>query len=300
MSRPQTPIPEPTRPLVRFLRLSIIPVGILASISAVLAVVVGLPGLAVVIGVTVGLFAASMWLIPRSYSTLPAAAGIGLITWYVRDLVPTGLLLWIVGLAVASLVVSVFGWERVPRSLIPESIERAPDDATGKGAERFSSEFEELGYRQVGALSFRVMRFDVIESIMIGPNRDRFAQVTDSVITVVSHFGDKSLLTRNSGLTGVPPSVLTNDLRGAEPHELDAAHDRALSEISRWAGPDPIDADTIVDRTIDEERQTIVWMRSGAKVVVSRSGIGTGPLWDRSDREEAISAWLESVPPPSL
>lgn len=296
MRRPQTPIPQPAKRLFRVVRISIVPIGVLALVTAVLAVAVGLPGLGIVIGVTIGLFVVSVALIPRPYSVVPAAVAIGLIAWYTRNILPTGFLILIGGLAAASLVASV-RWKWVPRSLVPGNVTRAPDDAVGEGAERFLGEFEELGYRQVGALSFRTMGFDVIESIMIGPNRDRFAQVTDAVITVVSHFGERSLLTRNSGLTGVPSHVLTNDLRGAGPDELDAAHDRALDKISAWARPDPIDTDSIVDRTIDEERQTIEWMRSGGtKVIVSRSGLGSGPLWDRADRDESISAWLEGDP----
>jgi hypothetical protein len=300
MGRPHTPVPQAARPFLRSGRYAIVPVGLLGSIAAGLAWAEGSRSFAVAITASVGLFGVSAWLAPRPYSSAPAVLAIALLIWPIRHVVPVGLLVIVLATVIVALSARRMAKGRLPSDATPDNVRRAPDDAVGVGAEEFVRTFRELGYHQVGALSFRVFGFDVIETLMIGPNADRYAEVTDAAINVVSRFGHRTLLTRNSGMTALPPGVLASDLRGADPRELDSAHDRGIEEVSPWVSPDRIERDDFVERAIEEERRSLAWARTqGRRLVASTSGLGSGPLWERSDRATAIAAWLSNDPPAS-
>ena len=292
MGRPHPPTPLPARRTIRAARLGLIPVIGVAIIAAVLAWAEGHRSLGGWIVVGIGLFGITVASLPRWYWVIPAAMGSGVVLWGVRDMIPSPITIMMAILVFVVLIRALFPPSGLPREMTPESIRRAPDDAIGEGSEEFIRAFEELGYTRIGAIAFPVMSYEILETIMIGPDRGRFAEVTDAVVTVISRFGDHLLVTRNSAVTTTPAHVLTNDVRGGAPHELDSEHDRALTVIASFANPDHLDPGTLVDHAIDQERATIEWMRSGGvKVVASRSGLGRGPLADDPQRVARIESW---------
>lgn len=141
-----------------------------------------------------------------------------------------------VGLA-AGLAFGVYAVVRLPADLGSQTITTGPPDAVGVGAEEFIVEFERLGYEQVGSLTSPVGGHDLVISLMAGPGEDRYASVTDAVVTITSTFGSRSLVTRNSARSRMPPGMLDNPLRGAGPEELDAIHTAALALIAPYARP---------------------------------------------------------------
>lgn len=181
---------------------------------------------------------------------------------------------------------------RLPADLRSETIVLGPPDAVGAGAGDFIVEFERLGYRQVGALTGPVGGHELVISLMAGPDDDRYASVTDAVVTVTSTFGPRSLVTRNSARSRMPPGMLDNPLRGASPEELDAIHSEALALIAPHGRPDPLDAETITSRALDSERMHVEWARSQPTHLQPAGQADSGPLATHPSPEEPIAAWL--------
>lgn len=188
-------------------------------------------------------------------------------------------------------VYAVISSRRLPADLRSQTIAVGAPDAVGAGTEEFIMEFERLGYRQVGALTSPVGGHELVISLMAGSGNDRYASVTDAVVTVTSTFGSRSLVTRNSARSRMPPAVLDNPLRGASPAELDATHSQALALITPHARPDQLDAETITSRALDSERRHIDWARSQPTHLQPRHRADGGPLRYPSP-EESIAAWL--------
>lgn len=180
---------------------------------------------------------------------------------------------------------------RLPADLRSQTITIGPPDAVGTGAEEFIVEFERRGYEQVGALTTPVGGHDLVISLMVGPDHDRYASVTDAVVTLTSTFGGRSLVTRNSARSRMPPGMLDNPLRGAGPEELDAVHSEALALIAPHARPDPLDAETITSRALDTERKHIDWARSQTTHLQPRAKECV-PLSAYPSPQQSITAWL--------
>lgn len=181
---------------------------------------------------------------------------------------------------------------RLPADLRSQTITMGPPDAVGAGAEEFIVEFERLGYSQVGALTSPVGGHELVISLMAGNDNDRYASVTDAVVTITSTFGSRSLVTRNSARSRMPPGMLDNPLRGAGPEELDAIHSEALALIAPFARPDPLDAETITCRALVSEREHIDWARSQPTHLQPRNRVEGGPLGSYPSPELPIAAWL--------
>lgn len=188
---------------------------------------------------------------------------------------------------------------RLPDELRPETIVEVAPDAIGDGAEGFVADFASLGYRQVGAIGFPTDGRRIVESVMIGPRGDRWAAVTDAVLAVESVFDHGRLVTRNSGMTALPPEWLDNPLRGADPAELDRSHSEVLSRLAGSAIPVRLDPDTTTALALEAERSAVAWSRASARPVTSRSGLGGGPLLERPDGAALIAAWMSGNRPPA-
>jgi hypothetical protein len=197
--------------------------------------------------------------------------------------------------------VALAGWLVLGSSrlqLDPSSVQPLESTAVDPEAAEHAAAFEALAFEQAGALSFvPAPGKTVIETLLIGPEGDRYAVVTDLVLNVVSSFGGRILVTRNSALATVPPDVLGNDLRGATPAELAAAHERALEILAaRGLTPDRIRPEHLVEAHVAFERRCIEWATAGAgrRVVQSffSSGLGAGALDETSASGRRIDAWL--------
>lgn len=199
-----------------------------------------------------------------------------------------------IGLA-AGMAFGIYGLvrsRRLPADLRSQTITMGPPDAVGAGAEEFIVEFVRLGYEQVGALTSPVGGHELVISLMAGPDGDRYASVTDAVVTVTSIFGSRSLVTRNSARSRMPPGMLDNPLRGADPEELDAVHSEAIALIAPYARPEPLDGETITSRALDSERKHVDWARSQPTHLQPRNQAESGPLGSYPSPELSIAAWL--------
>jgi hypothetical protein len=165
------------------------------------------------------------------------------------------------------------------------------------------SAFGSLGFEPVGALSFKQgKRKEIVAMVMIGARRDRYAVATDLVLTVQSVFGHRFLTTRNSAVGTLPPEVLANDLRGADPAELCDAHESALAVLrARGIEPDTLEPDALLASHMALERRAMEWMNSRARrqavETFTRSGVGKGALDESSSSERRIDMWLQAAAP---
>ena len=163
--------------------------------------------------------------------------------------------------------------------------------------------FEALGFQQVGAYGFEPdPGRTVVVIVMIGPQGDRWAAVTDVVLEVSSTFGKRVLVTRNSAKSSLPGEFLTNDFRGAEPAELADAHGRALDVLrTRGLEPNPIESARLVELQLALESRCVEWSvrRSRRRVLhdVLESGLGSGQLDASAPALARIEAWLASPAP---
>ena len=192
---------------------------------------------------------------------------------------------------------AVFSSRRLPTDLTSETVFETAADAVGEGAEGFVAGFVSLGYRQVGALTFRTQGHEIVESIMIGPGGDRYAGVTDAVIAITSRFGTRSLVTRNSALSRMPPDTLDNPLQGGSPEELDACHSAALALLAPHVQPETVDAGEVTTIALDDEKRHIDWVRSVRTHLLRGSGAGTGPLASDPSAAQLIADWLTTTDP---
>lgn len=200
------------------------------------------------------------------------------------------------------IVVVAFGWllwsKRRPLELDAETILRAADDAVMPHAVPFVEEFTSIGWEQVGAVSFRVRRLNVISSQVLSPDRTRCAQVTDVVIAITSKFTDgRTLVTRNSGGIAMPPWSLANDHRGEKPMALAIAHDDALRILeARGINPVPFSPEYVVDFFLSEEKRHMAYAVD-SETRLQPSLKGSGPI-DNSDASvQRIREWTMAKGP---
>jgi hypothetical protein len=195
-----------------------------------------------------------------------------------------------VGLAFA--IYSYMRSRSLPSDFTAETIVETSPDAVGEGAEEFVGEFGLLGYHQVGAYTFRTLGHEIVATVMAGPARDRYAVVTDAILTVSSQFGTRNLVSRNSAVSRMPPHSLDNPVRGASPEELDRSHSSALERISGHARPDVLAPDEVTTLAIDDEIRTLAWIRDQSDFRLPGGGKGYGPLTSHPSADDLITAWL--------
>lgn len=200
----------------------------------------------------------------------------------------------VIGLAagVAFSVYGVVSSRRLPADLTSDTVVETAADAVGEGAEDFVGQFVQLGYRQVGALTFRTQGHEIVESIMIGPEGDRYAMVTDAILAITSRFGSRSLVTRNSALSRMAPEMLDNPLQGGSPAELDTCHSEALALLAPHIRPEVVDAKAVTALAIIDEKRSIDWLRSLRTHLLPGGGAGGGPLASHPSAEQLIDGWL--------
>lgn len=211
---------------------------------------------------------------------------------------------WVFGRPVVGAIAGVgllgYGYarsRRLPPDLQPAALQRAPDDAVGVGAEGFVEQFTRLGYRQVGALTTPVSGFQLIITIMSGPAGDRYASVTDAVLTVTSTFGFRTLVTRNSASSLLAPEMLDNPVVGGAPAELDAAHTAALSLLTAQLPVDTLNPEDTTERAMAGEVREIAWVREQPSHLRRGGNRRAIPLVADPRVEDRIAAWLDAPAP---
>jgi hypothetical protein len=191
------------------------------------------------------------------------------------------------------------------RSRMSTDFERLDAGEIMPGAEETVAAFESAGFRRSGAYATQVPRLTgtrrVVVSVLTGPEDDRFAIATDRIAEIVSRFGDRSLLTINSGLASLPADKLRQIVARAAPAELAAAHQKALDLLAqRGLAPDRLAyEDDAVEAAFELERSAIAFAAGGG-------GFGNGmmmrtasdpPLRDDERSRRRIDGWLAADAP---
>jgi hypothetical protein len=200
------------------------------------------------------------------------------------------------GVIFTVIAVVAIGWllwsRRRPVQLNAETIVRAADDAVMPHAVPFVNEFTAIGWEQVGAVSIKMRRVNVISSLLLSPDKTRCAQATDVVIAITSKFTEgRTLVTRNSGGIAMPPWSLANDLRGEKPMALAIAHDDALRILeARGIKPLAFDPNDVVDFFLAEEKRHMAHaVDTEARMQPSLKG--SGPLDSSDASARRIREW---------
>ena len=276
------PLPTAVRPTYRVLRAF----GILLLVAGVvLAVLLAINDQWMVAAWTLGLgitFVVLTWLPPTSRWQLPLTILLGVVVAVSLQsrLVAVGLF-------------AVFAWSAWSRGRVgplPSDVEPAESGAVMENAEKFVEDFKSLGFEQVGAYRATIGRVHVIVSVLLSSDNKSYASVTDAILEVTSLFPDgRSMVTRNSNQSPLPPNVLDSPDRGAAPDELVVSHQRALETLAEHGhSPRRLIAAELTQTAIDSELNAIDWMRDMSRI--PRPDY-TAPLWKLPDRSELIAAW---------
>lgn len=282
MRRNHPPLPSAIRPVYWILRT----VGtIIGAASIVVAVLVSLQGrgafaaLILALGVS---FAVLTWLPPTSRWHMPllAVLGVAVVVWH-RN--------WLIA-ALLFAAIAWSAWSRRRIGPLPGEFEITEVGAVMKNAGKFLDSFESLGFEQVGAYRARIGPVWITVSLLLSPDRESYASVTDAVLEVTSLFPDgRTLITRNSNLNALPERALINPLSGATPESLVAGHGRALETLAEHGHfPTPLTASELAQIAVDSELGTVEWMKEQRR---ARRPDDTAVLWDRPDAAERIAAW---------
>jgi hypothetical protein len=143
-----------------------------------------------------------------------------------------GAVLLAILLFVALVVISLVGGMRLARQVRAVELEQVGPDVVMRGAEEALAALEAEGFRRVGGHRMTFGTTVVTSTVLVGPRGDRFASVTDRVCEVASRFGDRWLITINSGLAPLPRDFLRQEVAGGSPSALIHAHESALGLLA--------------------------------------------------------------------
>lgn len=231
------------------------------------------------------------WLTVLLYALVPVLAG------YLLGYPVLGV---VAGVAVAGWI--VLGAMR-GLGAVPATIRALAEPAVDREATAHVAAFEALGFEQVGAYAFDPEPGrSVVVTVLVGPNGDEYALVTDLVLDIVSIFGSRLFITANSAVVSLPPEYLSNALRGAEPDELVRAHRRGLELLAaQGLAPDSIDGERLLETQLELERRCSDWSlrerRGRVLQSLFASGLGSGPLDETPSSRQRIEAWLGAASP---
>lgn len=193
----------------------------------------------------------------------------------------------------ALLIWLAFRRVRTP-DLDPEGVRRVGDDAVMPHAVEFVEEFESLGWGRVGAVAADLGHIEITMAILHSPDKRSYVEVTDIVIAITSVFPDgKTMVTRNSTTSAMPPWVLANDHRGAKPTALVTAHENALTVLAnRGVRPEAIPEAELVDVVIVQEKASISFS-SGADQGSPLLTRGKAAIDHSQAAEARIDLWMQ-------
>ena len=220
---------------------------------------------------------------PATSAWLVGGGSILLVTWArgfpAREWLTTALLfagvalvgspLFALAVLTAALLLQLWLSRRM-RSRLSPGLEVVDGDEVMPGAEQAVAAFESGGFRRTGAYTTEVPRLQgtrrVVVSVLTGPESDRFAIATDRIAEIVSTFGDRSLLTINSGQAPLPADKLRQVVPRGSPGQLAAAHQQALGLLAeRGLQPDRLtDDDAVLGAAFELERSAIAFVTGAA------------------------------------
>jgi len=199
-------------------------------------------------------------------------------------------------LAIAAAVLFWMRGRKQSSPVDPASLCPVEPDSVMPGAEAFVTELLDADWRQAGAYAFDSQKTTVTVSVLVHPDLDRHAEITDMVFSIESRFqASRILITNSSGRAGLPPNYLTNDVFGATPAELAEAHQHALEILGGFElEPEHVLEHTIVSEAMASEMETIEWSRENPSGGLFNFGGGHGALDDSPSSKARIEAWLVS------
>lgn len=281
------PLPQSAKRIVWLARAaSTVALALGIYLAAGLAAAGGTLEAVLVLGIA-GAYAISTWVNPLSpwlWVTLGVLAGLFV-------LIDPG----VVSITLAVALVVLF-WMR-GRLQVPSVATLTPifTNEVMPGAAGFVDELAGLGWEHVGGYAFESGHTAVTAAVMLHPDGDRYAAVTDMVYAIESRYDDvRILLTINSGRAALPPAYLTNVVKGS-PTELAASHQRAIELLAdHGVMPLPLDPEAIVEEALASEVETLEWNARRAGAGLFNFGGGTGELDDSAVSATRIETWLAS------
>ncbi len=186
-----------------------------------------------------------------------------------------------------------------PVRLDPDSVRAVSSDELPATVAASAARFVELGWSLVGGLHVDLMRRGLAAAILHAADGRSYAEAADTVFSITSLFADgRTLVTRSSGASSLPPEALENTHRGARADELTAAHAVALSRLAaEGVEPLPLRRETVVDLAIAQEKSAIrASAAQGRRLSMTLRGLG--PLDGSSESARRIAEWATATSPP--
>jgi hypothetical protein len=222
-------------------------------------------------------------------------AALGLVLGGVAVLGPV---LVAVGVFLALVVLSLVLGMSLSRRVRGVQFEPVGPEVVMKGAEAALAAFETDGFRRLGGHRMQLGGPLVTSTVLVGSDRDRFANVTDRVSEVASRFGGRWLVTINSGLSPLPPDILRQEVSSGAPSDLIGAHASALELLAgRGLRPDRFETDAEVLAAAQENDLRAVASFAPAGLtsflrIESRRRAREPVLGDDEQSRSRIEAWL--------
>jgi hypothetical protein len=202
-----------------------------------------------------------------------------------------------VTLAIAAAVLFWMRGRKQSSPVDPATLRPVEPDSVMPSAQAFVTELIEAGWRQAGAYAFDSRKTAVTVSVLVHPDLDRHAEITDMVFSIESRFpNSRILITNSSGRAVLPPSYLTNDVFGATPAELAEAHQHALDILGGFdLEPEHVLEHTIVSEAMASEMETIEWSYENPSGGLFNFGGGHGALDDSPASKARIEEWRRAT-----
>jgi hypothetical protein len=146
------------------------------------------------------------------------------------------------------------------------ALEPVGADAVMAGAEPLVQELANRGFRTIGGHRCRRGGPTIITTVMIGPDRDRLALVTDRVWEVGSRFDSRWLVTINTATSALPLDILRQWVRGGAPSDVARVHQSALEVLERTSvRPDRFSTDAeALESALAMEHRAIEFVRTAS------------------------------------
>jgi hypothetical protein len=193
------------------------------------------------------------------------------------------------------------GLELQPVDVDPSA---AVSDAVMPGAEPLVQELSSRGFRTIGGHRCRPGGRTIITTVMVGPECDRMALVTDRVWEVASRFDSRWLVTINIATAPLPSDVLRQEVGGGAPSDVARAHQAALELLAGSSlRPDRFSTDAeVLTSALAMERRAIEFVRKASLATSLRMQIQGPPagMLRGGDRATGrrVDAWLRARPSP--
>lgn len=274
----------------------LVPLAVLALLGGEYRL--GLSSLAT--GAATVLIATWAWGSPSPYPARQWAA-VGLLAVGIAILMP----LLAVAVFVAYALLAVLPSRYMLGRMSSLELELVGPDEVDPGAMAWVAELEAAGFRRVGGYRavIPLFRKRVTASVLVGPDGDRFAVVTDRMSDVVSRYEGRWLVTTSSGLVPVPEHILRQLVVQGNPSELATAHEAGVELLAeRGFTPDRFAADA----DVLEAARALEWdsirfasdSKTKSALRIETRGKGGDPVLADDDRSRRrIDAWLTAPAP---